>query len=91
VSPYDGAAIVTVDVGEWATSTICKGLGNDIHDPQESASRTRSVSSTARTPTPRLQGEQREYKVMGLAPYGEPMRRQVMETISYKDGSFKIT
>ncbi|HEX6791232.1 MAG TPA: carbamoyltransferase [Candidatus Krumholzibacteria bacterium] len=94
VSPYQESAIVTVDgVGEWATSTICHGVGNDItilkevHFPH-----SLGLLYSAYTYYLGFKVNSAEYKVMGLAPYGEPKYvDKVLETISYnEDGSFKM-
>jgi carbamoyltransferase len=94
VSPYREAAIVTVDgVGEWATSTICKGVGNDITILKETRfPHSLGLLYSAYTYYLGFKVNSAEYKVMGLAPYGEPKYvDKVRETISYgEDGSFKM-
>jgi carbamoyltransferase len=94
VSPYKDAAIVTVDgVGEWATSTICHGVGNDISILKEIRfPHSLGLLYSAYTYYLGFKVNSAEYKVMGLAPYGEPKYvDKVMETISYnEDGSFKM-
>jgi carbamoyltransferase len=94
VSPYREAAIVTVDgVGEWATSTICKGEGNDITILKETRfPHSLGLLYSAYTYYLGFKVNSAEYKVMGLAPYGEPKYvDKVRETISYgEDGSFKM-
>jgi carbamoyltransferase len=94
VSPYQESAIVTVDgVGEWATSTICKGEGNDIQILKEIRfPHSLGLLYSAYTYYLGFKVNSAEYKVMGLAPYGEPRYvDKVMETISYtEDGSFKM-
>ena len=94
VSPYDEAAIVTVDgVGEWATATICKGVGSDITILKEIRfPHSLGLLYSAYTYYLGFKVNSAEYKVMGLAPYGEPKYvDKVMETISYTDdGSFKM-
>ncbi|HEU4364760.1 MAG TPA: carbamoyltransferase [Candidatus Krumholzibacteria bacterium] len=94
VSPYKEAAIVTVDgVGEWATSTICKGEGNDIQILRETRfPHSLGLLYSAYTYYLGFKVNSAEYKVMGLAPYGEPKYMdQVLETIKYnEDGSFKM-
>ncbi|MBC7791537.1 MAG: carbamoyltransferase [Anaerolineae bacterium] len=73
-SPFDEAAILTVDgVGEWATSTIGFGRGNDF----EILSELRWPDSlgllySAFTYYTGFKVNSGEYKVMGLAPYGRP-------------------
>jgi carbamoyltransferase len=94
VSPYPDAAIVTVDgVGEWATSTICHGVGNDIKILKEiHFPHSLGLLYSAYTYYLGFKVNSAEYKVMGLAPYGEPKYvDKVMETITYNDdGSFKM-
>jgi carbamoyltransferase len=94
VSPYEESAIVTVDgVGEWATSTICHGVGNDIKILKEIRfPHSLGLLYSAYTYYLGFKVNSAEYKVMGLAPYGEPKYvDKVLETISYnEDGSFKM-
>jgi len=94
VSPYQDAAIVTVDgVGEWATSTICKGEGNNITILKETRfPHSLGLLYSAYTYYLGFKVNSAEYKVMGLAPYGEPKYvDKVKETISYdENGSFKM-
>ncbi|WP_259067175.1 carbamoyltransferase [Mucilaginibacter sp. X4EP1] len=78
-SPFNEAAILTIDgVGEWATTTICRGTENKIEILKELrfphsigllyASFTYYLGFTINSG---------EYKVMGLAPYGNPNSIQV--------------
>ena len=94
VSPYEESAIVTVDgVGEWATATICKGEGNDIKILKEVRfPHSLGLLYSAYTYYLGFKVNSAEYKVMGLAPYGEPKYvDKVRETITYNgDGSFKM-
>ncbi len=79
VSPYNDAAIVTVDgVGEWATSTICHGVGNDISILKEiHFPHSLGLLYSAYTYYLGFKVNSAEYKVM--------------ETITYNDdGSFKM-
>jgi carbamoyltransferase len=73
-SPYLEAAILTVDgVGEWSTATIGLGRGNkiellyDMHFPH-----SLGLLYSAFTYYTGFKVNSGEYKVMGLAPYGEP-------------------
>lgn len=73
-SPYDEAAILTIDgVGEWATSSIAHGTGNtittlsELHFPH-----SLGLLYSAVTYYLGFRVNSGEYKVMGLAPYGEP-------------------
>ena len=73
-SPYDSAAILTVDgVGEWETTTISIGKGNSIKK-LTSIDFPNSLGMLYSTITAYLgfKPNEGEYKVMGLAPYGNP-------------------
>lgn len=80
-SPFDEAAVVTIDgVGEWATASICKGSGKDItvlkelHFPH-----SLGLLYSAFTYYLGFRVNSGEYKLMGLAPYGNPKSEQVAE------------
>ncbi len=94
VSPYDEAAIVTVDgVGEWATATIGKGEGNRITIFKEiKFPHSLGLLYSAFTYYLGFKVNSAEYKVMGLAPYGTPVYYdKVLELIRFEDdGSFKM-
>src|SRR6185295_17470685 len=73
-SPFDEAAILTMDgVGEWATTSMGVGSGNtlslneEIHFPH-----SLGLLYSAFTYYTGFKVNSGEYKVMGLAPYGEP-------------------
>ncbi len=73
-SPFEDAAILTLDgVGEWATTTICHGKGKDItilkelHFPHSIG-----LLYSAFTHYCGFKVNSGEYKLMGLAPYGNP-------------------
>ena len=73
-SPYDSAAILTIDgVGEWETTTISVGKGNKI-EKKLSIDFPNSLGMLYSTITAYLgfKPNEGEYKVMGLAPYGNP-------------------
>ena len=73
-SPYQDAAILTVDgVGEWETTTISIGSGNTI-TKRISIDFPNSLGMLYSTITAYLgfKPNEGEYKVMGLAPYGDP-------------------
>ena len=73
-SPYRDAAILTVDgVGEWETTTISRGKGNKI-EKLVSIDFPNSLGMLYSTITSYLgfRPNEGEYKVMGLAPYGNP-------------------
>jgi carbamoyltransferase len=73
-SPFDEAAILTMDgVGEWATTSVAFGRGNqltmlkELHFPH-----SLGLLYSAFTYYTGFKVNSGEYKVMGLAPYGEP-------------------
>jgi carbamoyltransferase len=94
-SPYDEAAILTLDgVGEWATTTISLGKYNkinilkEIHFPH-----SLGLLYSAFTYFLGFKVNSGEYKVMGLAPYGEPRFKDIIleKLIDIKeDGSFRL-
>ncbi len=93
-SPFEEAAIVTVDgVGEWSTTTIGHGRGNDFVLTHELRF-PHSLGLLYSTITAYLgfKVNSAEYKVMGLAPYGEPTLvekfRELMDV--RPDGSFRM-
>ena len=73
-SPFEQAAIVTMDgVGEWATSSIGVGRGSDIEMLHELRfPHSLGLLYSAFTYFAGFRVNSGEYKVMGLAPYGEP-------------------
>lgn len=73
-SPFDEAAIVTVDgVGEWATTTIGRGSGNSITiHRQLDFPHSLGLLYSAFTYYCGFRVNSGEYKLMGLAPYGNP-------------------
>ncbi|TMJ01355.1 MAG: hypothetical protein E6G97_15825 [Alphaproteobacteria bacterium] len=94
-SPFDEAAILTLDgVGEWATTTMGVGSGNqlslnaEIHFPH-----SLGLLYSAFTYYTGFKVNSGEYKVMGLAPYGEPRYAQAIldKLIDIQpDGSFRM-
>ena len=73
-SPFEEAAVVTMDgVGEWATSSIGVGRGNDLEIIRELRfPHSLGLLYSAFTYFAGFKVNSGEYKVMGLAPYGEP-------------------
>jgi carbamoyltransferase len=73
-SPFEQAAVVTIDgVGEWATSSIGVGKGNDLELIRELRfPHSLGLLYSAFTYFAGFKVNSGEYKVMGLAPYGEP-------------------
>jgi carbamoyltransferase len=93
-SPFDEAAILTVDgVGEWVTSTWGLGRGNRI-DLRKQMEFPHSLGLLYSTFTAFLGFEvnEGEYKVMGMAPYGQPryMDRVWKLIRQDSDGSFSL-
>ena len=94
-SPYDEAIILTLDgVGEWATTTVSLGKNNkinilkEIHFPH-----SLGLLYSAFTYFLGFKVNSGEYKVMGLAPYGEPKFKDIIlgKLIDVKqDGSFRL-
>ncbi len=82
-SPFQNAAILTVDgVGEWATASICKGEGNkisilkELHFPH-----SLGLLYSAFTYFLGFRVNSGEYKLMGLAPYGNPNAEETQRFI----------
>jgi len=73
-SPFENAAVVTIDgVGEWATSSIGVGKGHDLNLLHELRfPHSLGLLYSAFTYFAGFRVNSGEYKVMGLAPYGEP-------------------
>ena len=94
LSPFQDAAILTVDgVGEWSTATFGHGTGNDIKLFREIRfPHSLGLLYSAFTYYLGFKVNSAEYKVMGLAPYGEPKYYdQVRRLIEVKeDGSFHM-
>ena len=94
-SPFKNAVVLTADgVGEWATTTVAIGEDNkleiikEIHFPH-----SLGLLYSAFTYYTGFKVNSGEYKLMGLAPYGEPKYKQIIKDklIDIKsDGSFKL-
>lgn len=94
-SPFDEAIVLTLDgVGEWATTTVAIGRGKDldivkeIHFPHSVG-----LLYSAFTYYTGFRVNSGEYKVMGLAPYGEPRFKDAIldKVVDLKDdGSFRL-
>ena len=94
-SPFDEAVVLTLDgVGEWATTTLAIGKGSElkmlkeIHFPHSIG-----LLYSAFTYYLGFKVNSGEYKVMGLAPYGEPKYKEkiLKELVDVKeDGSFRL-
>lgn len=94
-SPFEAAAVLTMDgVGEWATTSLASGDGSDlkmlreIHFPHSIG-----LLYSAFTYYTGFKVNSGEYKVMGLAPYGEPrfvnaIRENLIDI--KEDGTFRL-
>jgi len=94
-SPFEEAAILTFDgVGEWATATLGIGRGNRIELSHELRfPHSLGLLYTAFTYYTGFKVNSDEYKLMGLAPYGEPIYHDlILEKIMdlKPDGSFRL-
>lgn len=80
-SPYEEAAILTLDgVGEWATTTIGYGKGKDIKILRElDFPHSLGLLYSAFTYYCGFKVNSGEYKLMGLAPYGNPQAEQTKD------------
>lgn len=92
-SPFEEAVILTMDgVGEWATASVAIGRGNDLKTVREiKFPHSLGLLYSAITYYTGFKVNSGEYKVMGLAPYGEPKYADLMKEhlIDIKeDGSF---
>ena len=94
-SPFENAAILTMDgVGEWVTTSTCLGTGNEIEVANEiHFPHSLGLLYSAFTYYTGFKVNSGEYKVMGLAPYGEPKYASIIRDhlidIS-DDGSFAL-
>jgi carbamoyltransferase len=93
-SPFEEAVILTADgVGEWATTTVAVGKGNqleikkEIHFPH-----SLGLLYSAFTYYVGFKVNSGEYKLMGLAPYGKPTyEEKIKKLIDIKeDGTFRL-
>lgn len=94
-SPFEEAAVITVDgVGEWATTTYGVGKGNKLDILKEiNFPHSIGLLYSAFTYFTGFKVNSGEYKLMGLAPYGEPRYVDVIlkELIDLRDdGSFRM-
>ena len=94
-SPFKDAVILILDgVGEWATTTIATGNGNEIKILKEiHFPHSIGLLYSAFTYFTGFKVNSGEYKVMGLAPYGQPKYKDIImkELVDLKeDGSFRL-
>ena len=94
-SPFEDAAVLTMDgVGEWTTTSVAMGSGNrleihkELHFPH-----SLGLLYSAFTYYTGFKVNSGEYKLMGLAPYGEPKyAKTILDTLVdlKEDGSFRL-
>ena len=94
-SPFEDAAVLTMDgVGEWATTSLAIGHGNELSVHKEIYfPHSLGLLYSAMTYYTGFKVNSGEYKVMGLAPYGEPKYAKLIKDhlIDIKeDGSFHL-
>lgn len=94
-SPFERSAVLTMDgVGEWATSSYGYGRGNELHLLKElHFPHSLGLLYSAFTYYTGFKVNGGEYKVMGLAPYGEPRYvRQILDELIdlREDGSLRL-
>ncbi|WP_298936328.1 carbamoyltransferase [uncultured Ruegeria sp.] len=94
-SPFEEAIVLTVDgVGEWATTTVGIGRGNDLTMVKElHFPHSLGLLYSAFTYYTGFKVNSGEYKVMGLAPYGVPQYKDLIleHLVDLKeDGSFRL-
>ena len=94
-SPYEHAVVLTMDgVGEWATTSAAMGSGKNLETFQEiHFPHSLGLLYSAFTYYTGFKVNSGEYKVMGLAPYGQPKYKNLIldKLIDLKaDGSFRL-
>ena len=94
-SPFEEAVVITLDgVGEWATTTVAIGKGHELNVVKEiHFPHSLGLLYSAFTYYTGFRVNSGEYKVMGLAPYGEPKYKDLIldKLIDLKeDGSFRL-
>ena len=94
-SPFEEAVVLTLDgVGEWATTTVAIGRGRELEIAKEiHFPHSVGLLYSAATYYTGFKVNSGEYKVMGLAPYGQPRFKDLIldKLIDLKDdGSFRL-
>ena len=94
-SPFEEAVVLTLDgVGEWATTTVAVGRGNQLNIEKEiHFPHSLGLLYSAFTYYTGFRVNSGEYKLMGLAPYGEPKFKDLIleHIVDLKDdGTFRL-
>jgi len=94
-SPFEEAIVLTMDgVGEWATTSVVIGKGRELNMVREiHFPHSLGLLYSAFTYYTGFKVNSGEYKVMGLAPYGEPVYKDlILEKLMdvKEDGSFRL-
>ncbi|HVZ12053.1 MAG TPA: carbamoyltransferase [Patescibacteria group bacterium] len=93
-SGFSEAAILTVDgVGEWTTTTLSRGVGNNIYvDSEIRFPHSLGLLYSVFTAFLGFEVNDGEYKVMGMAPYGKPKYIDKVRKLVrvFKDGSYAL-
>jgi carbamoyltransferase len=94
-SPFEEAVVLTADgVGEWATTTVAIGIGNNLEIKKEiHFPHSLGLLYSAFTYYTGFKVNSGEYKLMGLAPYGKPKYSNIIKNnlLDIKsDGSFRL-
>ncbi|MGB7243972.1 MAG: carbamoyltransferase N-terminal domain-containing protein, partial [Sulfitobacter sp.] len=94
-SPFEEAVVLTLDgVGEWATTTVAIGKGKDLKIVKElHFPHSLGLLYSAFTYYTGFRVNSGEYKVMGLAPYGKPIFKDLIldKLVDLKaDGSYRL-
>ena len=94
-SPFESAAVLTLDgVGEWTTTSLALGKGNELKILKEiKFPHSIGLLYSAFTYYTGFKVNSGEYKVMGLAPYGKPKYAKLIKEnliTTCNDGSFQI-
>ena len=93
-SPFEEAVVLTADgVGEWATTTVAVGKGNNLEIKKEiQFPHSLGLLYSAFTSFTGFKVNSGEYKLMGLAPYGSPIfQDKIKQLVDIKDdGTFRL-
>ena len=95
-SPFSSAALLTIDaVGEWTTTALGQAKGNEMYlDSEILFPHSLGLLYTTFTYYLGFRVHSGEYKVMGLAPYGNPVYQDLIENHLIQinpDGSFQLS